>query len=53
MAVVFLDGSALNAHRKVPAAVLEAATAWVTAHESEIRAEWQRLGNPEDRGEKP
>lgn len=53
MAVVYLDGSTLNAHQKVPAAVLSAAAAWVVAHEAEIRAEWKRLDNPEDRGEKP
>ena len=49
-AAIFLDGSVLNAHQQVPAAVLKAAVAWIVAHEAEIRAEWLRLDNPEDRG---
>jgi hypothetical protein len=52
VAVVFLDGSTLDAHRKVPASVRKAAAAWVVAHEAEVCAEWLRLDNPEDRGEK-
>ncbi|MDR1310691.1 MAG: DUF4160 domain-containing protein [Burkholderiaceae bacterium] len=53
MAVVFLGDSVLSAHRKVPAAVIRTAAAWVAAHEAEVRAEWSRLDNPEDRGETP
>lgn len=52
MAVVFTDGSVLNAHQKVPASIMKAATTWVLSHETEIRAEWQRLDNPEDRGDR-
>lgn len=52
MAVVFLDGGTLNGQQKVPRSVLKAAAAWVVAHEAEIRAEWLRLDNPEDRGQK-
>ena len=52
MAVVFLDGSTMNARRRVPTAVIKAAVAWIVDHEAEIRAEWLRLDNPEDRGEK-
>ncbi len=51
-AVVFLDGSLLKVNQAVPAAVLKAAASWVVTHEADIRAEWKRLDNPEDRGEK-
>lgn len=52
IAVIFLDGSILNTLPKIPLSVLKTATAWVIAHEAEIRAEWQRLNNPTDRGSK-
>jgi len=43
-AVLFLDGAVTNGG--VPAAVIRAASAWVAAHEAEIRAEWRRMNNP-------
>ncbi|MDR1661222.1 MAG: DUF4160 domain-containing protein [Azoarcus sp.] len=43
-AALYLDGTVTN--NGVPAAVIHAAGAWVAAHETEIRAEWQRLNNP-------
>src|SRR5690606_13790567 len=52
IAVIYLNGKTLNARRGVPDSVLRAAIAWVVAHEVEIRVEWLRLDNPEDRGKR-
>ena len=51
-AQVFLDGRVVVGKR-VPDAVIGHAVAWVAAHQAEIRAEWERMDNPQDRGQEP
>lgn len=43
-AALYLDGTALN--QGVPGSVMDLASAWILAHETEVRAEWQRMNNP-------
>jgi len=46
-ASIGIDGTVLN--RGVPAKVIAQALAWISGHQADIRAEWERLHNPPDR----
>jgi len=48
-AQVALNGTVVMGKR-VPNAVMAKAVAWVADHEDEIRAAWERMDNPKDRG---